>query len=709
MIRSAMPRVTQIPRARLALALAASLLPLFAQAATQPAPIDSAPAATTADASAPAVADAGPAQTPPASDSRHPADAGRDRHVKDLDSVVVTATPLRDTAAELSKPVDVLAGERLDENRGASLGETISSIPGVQSSNFGPGVGRPILRGLDGPRVAVLNGGLSTQDVSTVSQDHSPTIEPFLADQIEVLKGPSTLLYGSGAIGGVVNVVDGRIPENPIEGGFSGRAEVRFDSASSGNTDSVRVDGGTDTFALHADAVYRNNKDYDTPDGKQANSFIDTKTGGVGGSLLGDWGFVGVSASRFEDDYGNPGEPGDLANGERGVFLQIRQDRYELKGGLTNPWGDGSGLRYSIGHTGYQHIEFEGDEPGTTFTKNANEGRVEASATFGDGWQGAIGAQGSSSTFAAIGEESFVPKTSSREGGVFGVARKSWDDFQLDLGARVDSIKRDPEGGAGADFTPVSVSFAGGYKINEQWRLTANLDHAERAPVEEELFANGPHLATLAFEVGDAGLKKEAANQLEFGIQYQSPLVDAKVSAYYNRFTDFIYLVDTGAFVDFEDGPLPIRQWSQSDANFRGLEGEATVHLADGPNGKWDLRGFSDTVRATLTDGGGNVPRIAPSRLGAQLRWELNGWRAALGATRYDKQDKVAINETPTDGYTLVDAHLAYHVDSGTTGYELFLDGSNLTDQVARVHTSFLKDDVVLPGRSVAAGIRVFF
>jgi iron complex outermembrane receptor protein len=238
--------------------------------------------------------------------------------------LVVTASPLHDTAAELSKPVDVLAGERLDENRAASLGETISSIPGVQSSNFGPGVGRPVIRGQDGPRVAILTGGMVTQDVSTVSQDHSPTLEPFLADQIEVLKGPSTLLYGSGAIGGAVNVVDGRIPEHAINGGLSGRAEVRYDSLSRGNTNAVRVDGGNDRFVLHADAVYRNHRDYDTPDGKQANSFIDTKTGSMGGSLVGDWGFVGVSAARIDDDDGNPGEAG--------VFLQLRQKRYDLKG-----------------------------------------------------------------------------------------------------------------------------------------------------------------------------------------------------------------------------------------------------------------------------------------------------------------------------------------------------------------------------------------
>jgi len=651
------------------------------------------------------------AKQAPTSDTRHPQEAGEDRHIKDIGGLVVTASALQDTADTLSKPTDVLAGQRLDESRAASLGETVASVPGVQSSNFGPGVGRPVIRGMDGPRVAILDGGLASQDVSTVSQDHAPAVEPFLADQIEVLKGPSTLLYGSGAIGGAVNVVDGRIPEYAIEGGMSGRAEARFSGGDQGGeTAMARVDGGNDRIALHADAVYRNALDYDTPRGRQANTFIDARSGALGGSLVGDWGFVGLSASRFENAYGNPGEPGDLALGDRGVHVEMQQDRYELKGALRDLWGAGNGLRFAYGHTGYTHTEFEGDAPGTRFRKNANEGRLEA--TFGDpaGWQGAVGAQASTASFVAIGEEAFVPETRTRAQGVFGVARRAFGGFQLDLGARVDRVKSSPVGGDARHFNPLSLSLAGAWKLDERWKLTANLDHAERAPVEEELFSDGPHVATLAYEIGDAGLRKEAANQFELGLQYQAKWMEAKVSAYYNRFNDFIYLADTGDswYWEEEDKALPIRQWTQGDAVFRGLEGEATVHLAVNDAGDWDLRVFGDTVRATLRDGG-NLPRIAPSRLGAQLRWERGGWRAALGATRTNRQDKVGGNETPTAGYTLVDAHMTRHFDADAFSWELFADASNLTNQHARVHTSFLKDAVLLPGRSVSFGVRVFF
>lgn len=627
----------------------------------------------------------------------------------ELDKVVVTASPLRGGIEDLAKPVEVLSGERLDEVRGATLGETVNSLPGVQSSNFGAGVGRPIIRGLDGARVSILSGGLQTQDVSTVSQDHAPAVESFLADQIEVLKGPSTLLYGSGAIGGVVNVVDGRIPESAPDNGASGRVEARYDSVSQGFTEMGRLDVGNDHYAFHVDGVYRDNGDYDTPNGTQLNSYLKTKTGSIGGSLLGDWGFVGIARQRFHDIYGNPGEPGNPEEGELGVHLDIKQNRNELKGGINHVFSDNGTLRFSLADTDYEHIEFEGADIGTQFFKTATEGRVEYALTGLGGWDLALGGQASNSEFEAIGEEAFVPRVQTHSRGIFGVGKYKWNEFQLDLGARVDDVNSDPADAVSRDFKPVSASIGGIWHFAKDWDLTANLDHAERAPAEEELFANGPHIATAAFEIGDPNLTEEAANQLEFGVHYHGDRVQAKLAAYYNRFDDYIFLVDTGEVVAGEEEDLPVRQWSQADARFRGFEGEATFKFTDA----WNLRVFGDTVRATFADDGGNVPRIAPSRAGADLRWEQQGWRASLGAVRYAKQDKVAINETPTDGYTLVNAHVAYHWDVGnddfSSGWEVFLDGSNLTDETARVHTSFLKDKVVLPGRGVSAGLRVFF
>jgi iron complex outermembrane recepter protein len=637
------------------------------------------------------------------------ADDPRHKTPVDIDKVVVTANTLRTTAEDMVEPVEVLAGEKLDEAKGATLGETVGKLPGVQSSNFGQGVGRPIIRGLDNARVATLTGGLSSADVSTVSQDHNVTIEPFLADQIEVLKGPATLLYGSGAIGGVVNTVDGRIAEKPMTETVSGRAEARYDDNSNGWTGMGRVDamGANGALVLHADGVYRDLEDYDTPLGRQANSFIRTKTGALGASLVGDAGFFGMAASRYEDRYGNPGEPGNPAEGEPSVFIDMKQTRIEAKAGLTQPFWIFSGMRASVAHSDYEHTEFEGSEVGTRFLNDGNDGRLEFTHKAWGPWFGAFGMQFGNRTFAAIGEEAFVPQTHSKEYGLFVTEQGKWEHLQLDLGARTDDIKRSPQGSADRKFTPLSLSAGALWRFNDAWRVSLNLDRAERAPVEEELFADGPHAATASVEIGDAGLDKERANQAEIGLHYHGARFEAKLAAYETRFDGFIYLVDTG-LIDPEEG-LPIRQWSQADAKFRGFEGEGIFHVFDNDeNGRLDARIYGDTVRATL-DEGGNLPRIAPARLGAELRWNGEKWRASVGGIRYAKQDEVAAGETPTDGYTLVDAHVAYHFDYGSTGWEMFLDGSNLTDEEARVHTSFLKDTVVLPGRGVTFGVRTFF
>lgn len=634
-----------------------------------------------------------------ASDPRHDAKA------KQLDEVVVTASALRGTREEIIEPVEILTGEALDAAKAATLGETVSGLPGVQSSYFGPGVGRPIIRGLDGPRVGVLSGGISTQDVSTVSQDHAVTSEPFLADQIEVLKGPATLLYGSGAIGGVVNVVDGRIAETAPDTPFSGRSELRYDSVSDGFTGMVRADGGDERFALHFDGVYRDNDDYRIPSGRLDNSYLETRTGAVGGSLLGDWGFAGASVSRYLDTYGNPGEPGDADAGEGGVFLDIAQTRYDLKAGVTQRFGIFEGARASLARSDYSHTEFEGDEVGTVFLNDSTEGRVELTHQPFGGWKGVVGLQLLSREFEAIGEEAFVPKTATEGFGVFLVEQRRWDRLAIEVGARVDQQESDPVDSAPRDFTPVSVSGGATYRFNDTMHLSLNLDHAERAPVEEELFANGPHIATASFEIGNPELKVEAANQAEIGIHLDSDRFEANASVYYNRFNNFIYLVDTGELVE----DLPVRQWTQADARFRGVEGEVIWHVVDNAAGAFDLRFFGDSVRATLSDGGGNLPRIVPSRVGADLRWSRDRWRASLGAVRTSDQDDVAVEESSTKGYTLVDAHVAYHADQERFAWEVFADATNLTDRDARVHTSFLKDRVPLPGRGLSIGFRAYF
>ncbi|HEY6940557.1 TonB-dependent receptor [Dokdonella sp.] len=622
-----------------------------------------------------------------------------------LPAVVVTAIPGEQAADRIVAPVSVLSGTELDEARAGTIGQTVSNVPGVQTTSFGQGVGRPVIRGFDGPRVSVLSDGLGSEDVSNVSQDHAVTVEPFLADQIEILKGPSTLLYGSGAIGGIVNVVDGRIPTAAPADGISGRVQAGYDSVSNGSSEAFRVDAGGSGFAVHADGLDRHDHDYDVDGQSLPNSYVHTKAGAIGGSMVGDWGYAGLSVSRYLDNYGNPAEAGDLATGEAPVHLQMAQTRYDLKGAVDAPFAGIDKLELNLGHSDYRHVEFDGDVPGTTFTNDANEGRVLVTHAPLAGWLGAFGMQAFHRDFAAVGDETFVPPTSTRGIGLFATERRDFGVLDVDLGARVDRQSSIPDGGNERAFRPHSLSAGFAWRLDDAWHLTLNLDRSQRAPAEEELFANGPHDASATFEIGDPRLREETANQAELGLHWHGERIDAKVAAYANRYDDFIYLADTGLVED----ALPVRDWSQANARFRGGEAEATLHLAANASGHYDLRVWGDTVRATLQDGG-NLPRIPAARVGSALSWHDDRWRASIGATRYFAQDETASFETGTAGFTLVNAHLAWSFHANDRGsWEAFLDGNNLADQTARLSTSLIKDAAPLPGRNISVGVRALF
>lgn len=662
------------------------------------------------------------APAPAAADGDHGHDTPRT-----LDAVQVTASPLRQAIDDLARPVEVLAGEALDARKAGTLGETVERLPGVQSSYFGAGVGRPIIRGQDGARVQVLNGGMNSLDVSTVSVDHAVTIEPFLADQIEVLKGPATLLYGSGAIGGAVNVVDGRVPTDRAGRATSGRAEIRHGSGADDTTTMFRFDGDAGPLTLHADFFRREAGDYRIPGyalsdealehaleegedldalarGRLPNSRLSTEGGAVGGSWFGERAWFGLAASTYRSNYGIP--PGAHEHHEHEdevVRLDMRSDRLDGRGGVRGLFGLKE-LNYRIVRSTYEHTEFEGDEVGTVFENRGTEARIEAVQNEIGGWNGAFGLQYSTRDFSAIGDEAFVPPSDGRDLGAFVVQEKDFGAFKLELGARHDRVRVRPEGGDDASFGATSLALGGLWRFSDAVHLSVNLDRAERAPTAEELFSFGPHIATQSFEVGDASLDKERALAGELGLHVHAGRFEGKVSVYQARYDDFIYLADTGA----EEDELPVRAWTQGDARFTGWELEGRFELADTAAGLWSLRGFADGVDARL-DGGERLPRIAPGRVGASLEWSLGAWRAHLGATRVARQDEVAVLEDATPGYTLVDAGLAYHFDVGTTGWELFLEGRNLGNEEARVHTSFLKEVAPLPGRSIAAGLRLDF
>lgn len=683
----------------------------------------------------------------------------------DLSRIEVKATPLPGTAEELTRPVDVLAGEQLDRAKANSLGETVAKLPGVQSSYFGPGVGRPIVRGFDGARVQVLSDGLGSGDVSTVSVDHAVSIEPFLADQIEVLKGPATLLYGSGAIGGAVNVIDGRIPERATEQPLQGRAELRGGTVNDEKTGMVRLDGTSASghVVFHFDALHRETGDYDIPGyaesaahraeaGEEAdpaergvlrNSAVRTDAGALGISWVGERGFLGASYSLFNTRYGVPGHEhehgddghdhgGDAEGAEGPVQIEMDQRRSEVRGGL-NEVGPFASIRAKLARTEYTHTEYEGAEVGTVFDNTSTEGRLELVHRPWGGWNGAFGLQFAKRDFRAIGEEAFVPPSQSRDGGLFWIGEREFGPVKLELGARHDRNKIDVAEdaiGADRDFDTTSLSASARWNLSEDFHLSFGLDRAQRSPTAEELYSNGLHVATASIELGSPNLDVETANRAEIGLHWHNGPLKLSASLYHVRYNDFIYLADTG--VEEHDGP--VRLWTQGDARFSGAEAEADWTFLDNDTGTWGLRVFGDVVRGKLDGRGtrevafavphgdhshdytadlaqsGNLPRIAPWRLGGELRWARGPLRASLGAVRYARQDRVAEFESETPGYTLVDAHLAWHADTAAgNAWEVFLDGSNLLDKEARAHTSFLKDVAPLPGRGVAFGVRMFF
>jgi len=701
-------------------------------------------------------------------------DAGnhRDRHLTELSTVKVTASPLQGDAESLARPVDVLAGERLDEQKAGTLGDTVAKLPGVQSTFFGPGVGRPIIRGQEGPRVAVLSNGMGNMDASTVSADHATSIEPFLADQIEVLKGPATLLFGSGAIGGAVNVVDGRIARELPDRPLSGRAELRGNSVNDERSGMFRLDGVSGNVVLHVDGLVRNGDDYRIPGyavidgledhsghdheegdtdeprrGRLDNSSVRTRAGGVGATWLGDDGYFGVSASTYRTNYGIPNgahvhadddhdhdhdhDHGDEEEGdEHDVRIDMVQNRFEAKGGIYQPTSFLKNITLRTAYTDYEHTELEAGTPATRFTNRGIEGRLEAVQEQIGGWDGAFGLQFGNSDFGAKGEEAFVPDTATKNIGLFVLQEKQFGPLKLELGGRHDQVKLDPTGDYRArTFDATNLSAAGIWTLNDAVDLRFGIDSSERAPTNEELYAAGAHIATRSLEIGDANLKTERGQRVELGIHTHSDRVDFSASIYQTKFKDFIYLADTGVVES-----LPVRLWTQQDATFKGAEAEALLHLFEGNTGDWDLRVFGDYVKAELDGSGsrsvdiavphgdhnhnytvdlantGYLPRIAPGRVGADLRWAKDGWRASVGAVRYSSQKDVAQNEEPSNGYTLVDAHFAYRWDrTDSNSYEVFLDGSNLTNREVRPHTSLLRDYSPLPGRGVAFGIRAYF
>jgi iron complex outermembrane receptor protein len=679
------------------------------------------------------------AVTEAASDA--PDASGSTLHSSASDEIVVTAPYARDRATALSA-VTVLQGTELTRQLRGNIGDTLSRQPGVSSTSFGPNASRPILRGFQGERVRVLNDGIGSFDVSNTSVDHAVVINPQLAERIEVLRGPASLLYGSSAIGGVVNVIDKRIPrEVPTEPVHLDILGTFASAATERNIAGVIEVPISDRIVLHADGSFAESDDLriggyvlseparatamaseepaaralaDLKD-RLPNSAGRTWTVGGGAAFIDAGGELGIAVSHYESLYGVPARY-DLATGDgEDVRLDVKQTRVDMRGQVNTGGSVIDTIKLRFGFADYQHSEIDPEgNIGTTFYNKGLESRLElvqAKRDIGGGtWRGASGAQVFTREFDAVGEEAFVPRNRTVQTGLFTLQEIDFGAIKTEAAARyehsnVQSVVGDFRGGAvdfNRSFDLFSGSLGASVGLFEGWRLGVNLSHTERAPAAEELLSNGPHAGTQAFEIGNPNFAKERSNGAELVLRGKGDRYNFEASVYFNRFADYIYEFQTGAV---EDG-FPVFQFGQADARYVGFEIQGGVTLASFGETNVKVDALADYVDAKLLNGLGPVPRIPPFRVLGGVALENPVWDARAEIEHASGQSRVAAFETETAGYTVVNASVSVRPFADRPNTALVLSANNIFDVDARRHASFLKDFAPLPGRDIRISLR---
>ena len=653
--------------------------------------------------------------------------AGLAAQAEELEEITVSASPLGD----VFQPAWVLDEEDLFARKQPTLGETLDGELGVSSTYFGPASSRPVIRGISGSRVVMLSDSIASLDVADVSADHAVTIEPLLANAIEIIRGPTTLLYGNSAAGGVVNVLDNRIPMTIAERPVSGALELRGDSASEERAMAARLDGGVGGFAWHLSGFDRETDDIDikgfaTADpaersdeeqsGTLANSFSESDGLSGGVSWVGERGYIGVSVGDLSNTYGLPG-PEEDHEGEEGEeeeeeagggpFIDMEQTRFDVRGEFRPQSGLFESISGAFANNDYEHSEVEpSGEVGTFFDNDAWQFRLEGVHKPLSNWRGAVGVQLDDRDFSAEGEEAFITPTQTESTGIFLVEEREVDWGRIRLGGRIESLEH--TNADFADYDETSFSFAAGLEADvlADHQFIVNLSRTERHPAAEELYATGPHLATRQFELGllatGSSAEKETSVNLEVGLARSTPGLRWSVTGYVNDVGDFVYQRLTG---DIDDD-LPVAQYEQEDGRFIGIEAELIVPVWNLGNNNGELRLFGDFVETEL-DSGDYLPRIPPWRLGANLVAGTEQWNGSLDFIYHASQDNVS--SLATDSYLMVNLSGSLTMDLQSTTVELFARATNLLDEEARKSTSFLAAFAPLRGRSVQVGGRLRF
>lgn len=686
-----------------------------------------------------------------------------------VETVVVYASGLHKNSLEMISPVNVLSGDELKNQSKPTLGETLKGLPGVNSSYFGPVSSSPIIRGLGGPRVKITQNGLDSSDASRIGPDHATSNDTLAAEQVEVLRGPATLLYGSGAIGGVVNVVDNRIPTDNIES-LTGAAQYNHDTVSNANTYAAKLETGHDNFNFHFDGTKRKGDDYDTPDfqlpaedGEEPelassveNTFIDSETVNFGTSYVGEHFTIGASYGRIETDYGIPAhehhhdhEEEDHDHEEEAVYAKVEQDRWQglMSYSLHNNWIESINLR--LGYTDYQHAEIEDGAIGTIFKNETTEARVNIEHKLSD-WHGMVGYHYSESDYDADGEEAFTPASKTTTHALFILEERQFGDVTVELGGRIEDYEiesaitaydhdhehehEEEEHETSAtqynqSFTNLSLSAGAIWQYEPGYSMALSASHSERAPLSAELLSNGLHIATGTYELGlgyeienseihfePEDIKQEKSTNLDLSFRRFVGDFGYNINFFYNDIENFYFQQNTGLVYDEEvgletaaeghEGDSPVYQFVSSDVELYGIEFDA--HYQINPNAM--VKVFGDSTTAKLSDeDDANLPRIPANKLGSELQYSISDWQFSLTGTHYFEQNDITAYETTTESYTLFDASANYQLDLGQVDTQVYLNIENFTDELGFVHSSFIKEKAPLPGRNFSFGIRGYF
>ena len=692
-----------------------------------------------------------PAESPPPAPPAQHVDEHTHHHGGE--EIVVTGHLVREL--DLLAGKSVMTGTELQREMRPQLGDTLAKQAGVSATSFSPGASRPVLRGFQGERIRVLTDGIGSIDVSNTSADHAVTIDPLTAERIEVLRGPAVLLFGGQAIGGAVNVIDRRIPRTVPEGGshvdVTGALASAADERSIGAAADLAI--GKGGLVLHVDGSFRKSDNLRaggyvlSPElraeqleiaeeeleeghaeeaaealelanlrGEIPNSATEQKSAGLGAALIRDRFNIGASVSVFDSDYGVPMRPGaehhheggdgeEEGHGAAPVSINLRQVRGDLRGEYKFDDGFLEGIRLRVGAADYEHTEFEGDEVGTVFNSRGIEGRLELVQRDRNAWRGASGAQYFHRDFEAVGAEAFLPPNTTSQLGLFTLQEFELGAFGVEAAARVERSNAESKSiGIERSFTALSGALGASYAIAQHVEAGINLSRTERAPSAEELFSNGPHIATQAFEVGNPNLRKESSVGAEAYFRVDRRSIELNLTGFANWFNDFIFEAATGE----EQDELPVFQYFQRDATYYGFEAEVSAPLFQAGGFRFVGDVVADYVRATVK-GAGPVPRIPPLRLLGGIEAQSDKLDGRVEVEWVADQDRVAAFETPTDGHTLINASLAWRPWGKARETALVLSASNIFDVDARRHASFTKGFVPMSGRDIRLSARFSF